>query len=133
MFSPNVLKLLPWVARTLITLLVRGTDESPVLLGSCADTMNCSFKTSCTAFSDLSMGVNTRTSYQDSDNGVMVGVVYVVRKLFDELEKLADERIINPDYLHHQQDQLSATLYCATSCDAVHSVLNTPRSFGRIR
>lgn len=45
MFSPKVLYRLPCMARILMTLFVGGLAVGE--LGSCAHTMNCSFRTSC--------------------------------------------------------------------------------------
>ncbi len=98
MSSPKDLKLLPWVARTLITLFVRGIGDKPLELGSCAVTMNCSFRTSCTTFSGFFQGLVRWTTHENSDNGVMVWIVYVIREVFDEREKLAYESIVNMYY-----------------------------------
>ena len=48
MFSPKVLKMEPWVERTLMTLLGRGWREGMVAVGpgSWAETMYCSLRTS---------------------------------------------------------------------------------------
>lgn len=45
-------------------------------------------------------------AYKDTDDRIVVGIVYVVRELFDELKKLGYENIFNSYYLKDQRGQL---------------------------
>lgn len=47
MFSPKVLYKLPCMDKILMTLFVKALDDLRSSTGSCAEIMNCSFKTNC--------------------------------------------------------------------------------------
>ena len=79
-----------------MTLFVGGLAAARPAAGSCADTMNCSLRT------NYSRAVNRgrvksggRDAYQDSDNGIMVRVFCIVRELFDDIEQMLDEVVLN--------------------------------------
>lgn len=63
----------------------------------------------------------------------MVGIVHVARELFNELEKLAHESIINPFYLVDQLGQFDGYKSWAASSDRIHGLDHVRRSPGFIR
>src|SRR5690348_1805640 len=93
MFSPKVLYALPRAERTLMTLLVRGTPVC-VGVGSCAATMNCSFKTSWKVSGGRPSQEGPWT-HQYSDRRIMVWIVNVVGDLLDNLEQHLDKFILH--------------------------------------
>ena len=69
-----------------MTLLVRGIDGDSPGPGSCADTIYCSLSTSFLQVSTTASAKRVRNTYQNPYHRVMIGVVYVVGKLLDNLE-----------------------------------------------
>jgi len=94
MFAPNVLYLLPCEDSTFTTLFVKGIDFLASTEGSWAATMNCSFNTSWRLVSTVPR-LTEEGAYQNSNHGVMVGVVHVVRDLLYDVEETADEVVVN--------------------------------------
>lgn len=96
MFAPKVLYLLPCEESTFTTLFVKGIDFFESTEGSCAATMNCSFKTSCSC---VSLGLLPHhvvpLAHQNSNNRVVVWVVNIVAQLLYYVEQLHHKFVVN--------------------------------------
>ena len=121
MFSPKVLYKLPCTDRTLMTLFVNRFDEDGPSIGSWAEIMNCSFRTSYTP-SALKHPNRTRIStHQHPDNRIMIWIGNIVREILYDVKKTANEIVVH----EHCINPLSVTHSSCLETPAVHTqILN---------
>lgn len=76
-----------------MTLLVRGTPIW-LLSGSCAATMNCSFRTSYGRVRSIGC-IKESVTHQHTNGGIVVRVVDIIRYLFNNLEQHSDKVVVD--------------------------------------